>query len=76
MSVRSSEVLRLAAELEFDWKYDACILAHKRLKATTEDMKRQRKYLQLVNWLSTVPCTEHAVMALCLAAAIAEDEGD
>ncbi len=76
MTVKSSEVLRLAAELEFGGKYAARSIAEKRLKATTDDLKRQCKYLRLTNWIATVPCSEHAVMALCLAATIAEDVGD
>ena len=74
--VKSSEVLRLAAEYEFCQKYDALVIAARGKKSSSEDMRRQRRYLRLVNWLATVPCSEHAVMALCLAAAIAQSEGD
>lgn len=74
--VKSSEVLRLAAELEFGGEMAARSAAFWIMKANPSDRKRQGKYLSLVRWVTTSPCTEHAVMALCLAAAIAEDAGD
>ena len=74
--VKSSEVLHLAAEYEFCQKFDAVVIAARGNKSSPEDMRRQRKYLRLVNWIATVPRTEHAVTALCLAADIAESEGD
>ena len=76
MTVKSSDVLRLAAEFEFLGNPDGRIDAMMWLDADDEVMKRERRNVRLVGWLSTPPCTEHAVMALCLAAAIAEYEGD
>lgn len=74
--VKSSEVLRLAAELEFGGDVPARSNAFWIMKASAADRKRQGKYLNMVRWIPTPPCSEHAVMALCLAAAIAESEGD
>lgn len=73
MTIKSSDVLRLAAELAFIGKADSPFIAYEKLKGNSFYVG---DYLDFVGWRCSEECSEHEVMALCLAAAIAESEGD
>jgi len=70
---KSSEILRLAAEYEFKGDPRGLLKA---INETGYKNDNLRGYYYQTGWLNTLMCSEHAVMALCLAAAIAEDAGD
>lgn len=73
---KSSEVLRLAAEYEFLMISCPIREAWCEFGSASVSYSLILHYSDLVDFYKTKYASEHAVMALCLAAAIAESEGD